>query len=201
MSPSWHGQNFQFLSYIPNLVLEPFLDLKLFVCWLFNFRFGLRSWFADIWAWVCTDFHFGKIFHFFGSGPIYRPQMLWSSVENFFWNFTHLCVCYVFILRIFVKKNVFLDIVWNYMFILNFIHHTTLLMYHLGLVVSMKLSTGRWARYYIKSHSFSSWRWWFIYIHFCMIFSSWHINDDVYWSFKLIVYKQYKEERINGLYS
>ena len=69
MSPSWHGQNFQFLSYIPNLVLEPFLDLKLFVCWPFYFRFGLRSWFADILAWVCSDFHFGKIFHFFGTGP------------------------------------------------------------------------------------------------------------------------------------
>ena len=141
MSPSWHGQNFQFLSYIPNLVLKPFLDLKLFVCWPFYFIFGLRSWFADIWAWACSDFHFRKIFHFFGTGPIYQPQMLWSSVATFF-ETLHTCV-FVMCSSYLCKKIVFLDIAWNYMFILNFVHHTTLLMYHLGLVVCMKLSTVR----------------------------------------------------------
>ena len=98
----------------------------------------------DVSILACSYFYFGKIFHFFGTGPIYRPQV-WSS----FFETLHTCAFVKCVHPIFVKKIVFLNIVWNYMFILNFVHHTTLLMYHLGLVIGLKLSTVRWARYYI----------------------------------------------------
>ena len=91
MSPSWHGQNFQFLSYIPNLVLEPFFDLKLFVCWPFYFKFGLRSWFADIWAWACSDFHFGKIFHFFWYWTNLSAPNALVKCCNLFFETLHTC--------------------------------------------------------------------------------------------------------------
>ena len=102
-----------------------------------------------------------------------------NALVKFFLNFAHVCA-FVMCSSYLVKKIVFLDIVWNYMFILNFVHHTTLLMYHLGLVIGL-----------IEHGAMSTLLWWisisYLYLIFRLLASG---SDD----FNIIIWDAHKRK-------
>ena len=51
----------------------------------------VMSWFADIWAWACSDFHFGKIFHFFWYWTNLSAPKALVKCCNLFFETLHTC--------------------------------------------------------------------------------------------------------------